>query len=79
MENPCEECLVKVNCTQVCDSKKIYRINLKHQVDKLRLSVCSDRRQIPKRIDKYESLARKLGSDRLEITKIYSRQVKLKG
>ena len=30
MKNPCEECLVKVNCTQVCPEKENYKTLLKH-------------------------------------------------
>lgn len=30
MKNPCSECLVKVNCTQICPDKKNFKILLQN-------------------------------------------------
>jgi hypothetical protein len=33
MKDPCEECIVKVNCTQVCPDKENYKILLRNAVE----------------------------------------------
>lgn len=32
MENPCNECIVKINCTEVCPSKRNYRVLLNNAI-----------------------------------------------
>ncbi|MFW9871585.1 MAG: hypothetical protein ACFFG0_00620 [Candidatus Thorarchaeota archaeon] len=36
MKNPCEECLIKVNCTKVCLDKTNYGILLKNALNSFR-------------------------------------------
>jgi hypothetical protein len=36
MQNPCEECIIKVNCTEICLNKNNYGILLKNALSQFR-------------------------------------------
>ena len=36
MQNPCEECIIKVNCTQICPNKNNYGTILKQALSNFR-------------------------------------------
>jgi len=33
MKNPCDNCIIKVNCTEICEPKKNYEVLLERGVD----------------------------------------------
>lgn len=73
MKNPCEDCLIKVMCSKLCASKKLYRASLNNRLERLRNSFPLSRSSIPGRLAEYTEVNRKIGEHILEVGAIYKR------
>ena len=78
MKDPCEECLVKVNCTQVCPEKENYKTLLKSAVRHFKKDVIynvSALKELEKKhFLKYDKMLRET---QVDISTIQSRRRKL--
>lgn len=71
MKNPCDECIVKVNCTQVCFNKINYKILLRNAVEQAR---GGKNLRVPVNSSLYKKYMTMLNDNIVEISKINLRR-----
>lgn len=77
MENPCNKCIIKVNCTEVCLPKRNYGILLE-QSSSEHFKVKNLNPQNSYYQNQYRKIQKKLGNHRTDESIIYMRSMEAK-
>jgi formate hydrogenlyase subunit 6/NADH:ubiquinone oxidoreductase subunit I len=81
MKNPCDECIIKVNCTEVCPAKQNYKALLKNALreNEGHIRHSTNARQFYTTNDSYRKFVRKLNEHNDDLADIISRKSVKKG
>lgn len=73
MENPCDKCLIKVNCTEVCFPKKNYGVLIERSSEEYwKIIITSNNPTYRKR---FKELKKKITDHRNDETEIFMREM----
>jgi len=75
MKNPCENCLIKSNCTKICEEKKDYRVYLEDRVT-ITYILSGSSATYSKEVSDYEHFSRLLRISNQEEILIFNRRIK---
>ena len=79
MKNPCSDCIVKVNCTQVCWAKHNNRTLLQNGINQCMLGKGFQRKIHPKYLDQYQKTTLLYNECMRDIETIKERARRVKG